>query len=456
MNQEHSPRPWWLAQRLAWHLAAVMIVAVTLAAFAVVWRTLATIRSLDDAALQSQGELVAASITIAPDGAPRLPSSIYRAFKASDDGSMFFVYDATGALVLASEPQAIDTVTPFLPRPPRTGIFRVLPSVAYPQGLVGAVTVSAPWRVVSAQARDHNDALRESLLRTFLFSAVWLLVPIGTVTVAIGVLTIRSGLRPVREASAAAARVEPGRPGVRLPSAGLPGEVVPMVGAVNAALARLEQALDAQRRFVAEAAHALRTPLAVLTARIDELPDGAAAGPLRGDVDRMTRLVEQMLAMARLEELPLNLSGSVDLHRAAVEAISDLAPLAISRRVELALTEHTTLARVPGNAASIVLALTNLLDNALAYAPKGSTVEVELAPPATLRVLDRGPGVAEAQREKIFARFRRGSGARAGGAGLGLAIVAEIAAAHGGSARYEPRPGGGSVFVLELGTTRRT
>ena len=87
----------------------------------------------------------------------------------------------------------------------------------------------------------------------------------------IGVLTIRHGLRPLRNASAAATRIGPGRTGVRLPSERLPGEILPLVGAVNAALGRLEQALDAQRRFVGDAAHALRTPLTVLTTRIDEL-----------------------------------------------------------------------------------------------------------------------------------------------------------------------------------------
>jgi two-component system OmpR family sensor kinase len=121
--------------------------------------------------------------------------------------------------------------------------------------------------------------------------------------------------------------------------------------------------------------------------------------------------------------------------------------------VELALQEPEPTSPVPGNHAALVIALTNLIENALAVAPIGSAVEVELTGPARLCVLDRGPGVADVERESIFERFRRGQAEGLGGAGLGLAIVAGIASAHRGTAFVTPRPGGGAVFVLQLGTT---
>jgi signal transduction histidine kinase len=225
---------------------------------------------------------------------------------------------------------------------------------------------------------------------------------------------------------------------------------LPLVRATNAALDRLERSLDTQRRFFAAAAHALRTPLAVLTARTDALPEGNEAAALRADADRLSRLVGQLLTMARLDDLPLDLTGRVDLRQAAVDAISDLAPLAIGRRVGLTLDAAPSPAIIAGNHAAIVLALTNLLDNALTYAPPGSAVDVEIDAPATVRVLDRGPGVPEAERMAVFERFRRAPGAHSGGSGLGLAIVAEIAASHGGRAWVEARPGGGATFVLDL------
>jgi signal transduction histidine kinase len=423
-----------------------------LAAAAVAWRTVATLRSLDDAALESQARLVARQLTTGPGGHPvlHLPEPLATAFSTSDGQSLYIVYDSDDAAAAASDPRAVDLVRPFLPVRPRTGYFRVPSSVMYPQGLLGTVRAVGTWRVVVAQGQEQNEVLVESLLRDFLLSALWLLLPIGSATVLIGVLTIRHGLRPLREASVAAGRVGPSSTDVRLPTAGLPAELTPLVGAMNLALARLERALTAQRRFVGSAAHALRTPLAVLAARIDALPAGAETDALRADVDRTTRLVGQMLTMARLEELPLDLSKPVNLHQVAVEAISNLAPLAIRRHVDLVLTEPPILPPVTGNHAAIVLALTNLLDNALAYAPPRSVVEVEVAASATLRVLDRGPGIPEPERRAIFERFQRGSGARPGGSGLGPTIVAEIATAHGGRAWVEPRDGGGAAFVLQF------
>jgi signal transduction histidine kinase len=450
-----QPR-WFLAQRLAWRLAAVMLVSVLLAAAAVAWRTVATIRSLDDAALQSQARLVASQLSAGTDGRPvlKLPGHLAAAFSASDGQNLFVVYDRQDVATASSDPGAADNLQPYVPPRPREGLFRVPPSEAFPDGLIAVVQAAGPWRVVVAQAREQNEALVESLLREFLFSALWLLLPIGAATVLIGVLTIRHGLRPLRDASDAAARVGADRPGVRLPSVGLPGELFALVRAMNEALARLEQGLDAQRRFVATAAHALRTPLAVLTARLDALPDSAETAALQEDTNRMARLVGQLLTVARLEELPLDLSATVDLHSVAVEAISDLAPLAIQRRVELMLTEPEPPPRVKGNHAAIVLALSNLLDNALGHAPAGSIVEVELVPPATIRVLDHGPGVPEAERTAIFGRFHRGPGAHPGGSGLGLTIVSEIAVAHGGTVTVGPRStAGGAAFALQLGPT---
>jgi signal transduction histidine kinase len=308
-----------------------------------------------------------------------------------------------------------------------------------------------------ALRHEMREALEHSLRADLLTSGLVILAPLGVVAVLIGLLTVRQGLRPLRQASAAAAKISPGQPGVRLPEDKLPGEVQPLVHAVNQALDRLETAFDAQRRFVGEAAHTLRTPLAVLTARLDELEesgaDSATAGAaLRRDVDRMARLVDQLLKMARLDGRPMDVSRPVDLHDVAVEAISALAPLALRQRIELGLEGSAP--PVPGNHAALVIALTNLIENAMAHTKPGGAVEVEVAP-RTLRVLDRGPGVPEADRERIFGSFQRGRGARETGAGLGLAIVANIAAAHGGTAAVTEREGGGACFTLTIGEGRR-
>jgi signal transduction histidine kinase len=129
-----------------------------------------------------------------------------------------------------------------------------------------------------------------------------------------------------------------------------------------------------------------------------------------------------------------------------------LAPLALRHDVELVLSGQAMTGAVTGNHAALVIALVNLLENALAHAPPQTLIELSLEPPARLSVLDRGCGVAKEERTLIFDRFRRGRTEGSVGAGLGLAIVAGIAAAHHGSVGAMGRDGGGAAFVLELGT----
>lgn len=443
---------WWLARRLGWRLGLVLVVAIGLAAVTIGWRAIITARALDDATLQAQVAAVANALATAPDGSPRLalPPGLAAAFQAAGSSSVFVIADQAGKPQLSSDPAAAPLIAPYLPA--RGGLFRVAVSPRYPQGMLGYATHPGRWRVAVAQSREQGEALVDSLLAEFFSTGLVLLVLIGALSVSIGVLTVRHGLRPLRLASAAAAQVQPARPGLRLPQAGLPGEVAPLVAAMNQALARLEAAISAQRRFVGDAAHTLRTPLAVLTARLDSFPEGQEIEGLRRDADRMARLIEQMLQMSRLDGIPLDVSQPVNLHAVAVEAISSLAPLALRRAVQLALSEPAQPSRVAGNHAALVIALTNMIENALAHAPPGSLVEVTIEPLARISVLDRGPGVPEAEYPLIFERFGRGQTASSSGAGLGLAIVAGIAAAHRGSVRAAGREGGGAAFTLELGT----
>jgi signal transduction histidine kinase len=191
-----------------------------------------------------------------------------------------------------------------------------------------------------------------------------------------------------------------------------------------------------------------------LIARLESLPETEEVHKLRADASRMERLVTQMLQMARIDGVPLDTTRLVDLRAVATEAISVLAPLALRRGVDLELIGEQARS-ISGNHAVLVVAVQNLIENAIAHAPAGSTVQVELLPPATLRVLDRGPGIPVEEREVVFQRFRRGRRrTHADGAGLGLAIVAEIVAAHGGSVHVAGREGGGAAIVMDLHNVR--
>jgi signal transduction histidine kinase len=444
-------RAWSLSWRLGWRLAAVMLVAITLAAAAVAWRAIVTVRELDDTALQNQFRLIARRLPARPNpgGGIALPEDLLAPFRASDGDNVFLVYDGD-RLVAASDAATAAPLAPLLRQPLRDGFFRIPVATGHEHGMIGLVAESEPWHVVVLQGQEQTAVLLDSLVGDFLAVSVWLLLPLGLVTILVGVLTLQQGLRSLREVSAVAVLIGPAQPGARLPATALPAEIAPLVQAMNDALARLEQALVTQRRFMAEAAHALRTPLAVLTARLDTMDEQPGLAALRHDADRMGRLVGQLLRMARLEGLPLDVTQQVDLRAVAVEAISGLVPLALRGNVDLALQEGSAIPPLRGNHAALVLALTNLIENALSYAPRGTAVEVALAPPATVAVLDRGPGVPPEHRDRIFGRFERGPAPRDGGAGLGLAIVAGIAAAHGGSVRAAERAGGGAAFVLAL------
>ena len=280
------------------------------------------------------------------------------------------------------------------------------------------------------------------------------MVPAMLLSLLVGIATVRTTVAPVRRLSAELAAI--GRPRVALPLAedGVPVEVLPMVRAVNHALGRLDAALDQQRRMTANAAHELRTPLAILRARIEGIADPALRDPLERDVVRMTRLVEQLMAVARLEAGQVAVDEAVDLARVARETLAACAPLALAkgRGVELAAPDRPVMVR--GNALALGDALMNLVDNALRFTAVGDSVEVTVEAPAgrgaVLEVRDRGPGIAPAERAEVFEPFWRGRDSRGPGSGLGLAIVAETVALHGGTVTVEERDGGGSVFRIEL------
>jgi signal transduction histidine kinase len=447
-------KTWSLASRLAWRLSLLMFGAIALAAAAIAWGSISTLDDLDDAALQQQVQVVASALP-PRETAFTLPPAITTPFQNSDGDNLFIVYGADRTRLATSDTAQASEAEVFLPRPFRKGFFRIPVLAGHKHGMIGyALPAGLRW-VIVLQGREQSSVLIDSLVSSFFAGSVWVLLPIFLAAMLVSVLTLHRGLRPIMRVSATAAAIG-AQPGIRLPLTGLPREVTPLVEAVNEALTRLEQTIATQRRFMAEAAHGLRTPLAVLTARLDAL-DAPQAEALRQDAGRMSRLVSQLLSMARLESLPLTVSSQVDLRAAAVEAISTLAPIAVHRGIDLALLgadprQSISPQCIQGNHDAIVLALTNLVENALNYAPYGSAVEIILAPPATISVRDCGPGIPPEDIPRLLQPFQRGATAAKGGAGLGLAIVSRIAAAHGGTMQARTRPTGGCVFTLTFPT----
>lgn len=275
------------------------------------------------------------------------------------------------------------------------------------------------------------------------------IVTAGSLAAAAGVAR---ALAPIRRLSRLAAALDPTR-GHELPTRGVPVEILPLVEAVNRMLVRLRAVLDRQRRFTAFAAHELRTPLAALRARVEGLPaDLPERAPLLRTIERTERLVDSLLALARIGAGLAAPDEEVDLRRIVAEAAEDFAPAALDRDVhfEVELPERPVPARVHRD--SLVRAIGNLLDNALKYGGDGGRIVLSLAPDGRILVRDHGPGLPDGDPDLLFEPFVRMRPGRGdpGGAGLGLAFVREVAELHGGEVIARNAEGGGAVVGLRI------
>jgi signal transduction histidine kinase len=164
----------------------------------------------------------------------------------------------------------------------------------------------------------------------------------------------------------------------------------------------------------------------------------------------MTRTVNQVLDLAELEAFIVATDAKADLHAVCADAVTFMAPLAVDMSKTIALTGDLGPVWVHGQSEALFRAVRNLVENAIRHTPPGVTIEVDVSKDGVVRVLDDGPGVADADRESIFRRFWRRDRAKAESRGLGLTIVARVAEAHDGSIVVENRPEGGAVFTLRL------
>ncbi|MGD9658535.1 MAG: sensor histidine kinase [Methylocystis sp.] len=258
---------------------------------------------------------------------------------------------------------------------------------------------------------------------------------------------VRWGLSPLRRVAEQASRINMNSLDQRLDATDVSSEVGPLVDAVNDALARLDAGVARQRRFTANAAHELRTPVSVLGVRLDAPEEPTFKNDLKRDHRRIRNIVEQLLASARLGEQSTKLDESIELVALTRTMIADAALLALKARRQIVLDAPNTPVLVNGNRPALESVIANVIDNALRAEPEGGTVHVRVADNATLEVIDHGCGVEEADRDLIFEPFWRKNDSIPG-TGLGLAIAKELIDAHGGRIWVEETPGGGATFKL--------
>jgi two-component system, OmpR family, sensor kinase len=258
------------------------------------------------------------------------------------------------------------------------------------------------------------------------------------------VFALRRGLQPLADtardlATRSANSLEP------MATADVPREIAPLVSAINDLMGRLAVAFSAQRRFLADAAHELRTPVTALRLQLqlleragDDASRREALKELASGIERSRHLIEQLLQVARSEpDAEALRKEPVDLGALVRAVVSSASSKAERLGIDLGASGAAGIV-VPGDSHQLTVLLNNLVENALRYTPEGGVVDVEAlsheGAPA-LRVIDNGPGIASAERERVFDRFYRGDDARtlardSGGSGLGLAIVQAIAERH--------------------------
>lgn len=314
-----------------------------------------------------------------------------------------------------------------------------------------------------AERDDVRGELIRKILRRQLAPGVFALPLLGLIIW----FVVGSGLRPLKRV---AGEVQNRAPQQLSPvtTSGVPTEIQPLVHSLNELFARLNAAFERERRFTADAAHELRTPLAALKTQaqvaltsVDEGSKQRALNQIVRGVDRATRLVEQLLTIARLEpDTEANSpSQPLDLCRCVREVVAELAPPALLKHIELAVNtspcEHTVL--IMGNPVTLSVLLRNLVENAIRYTPEAGHVTVEIKDDSqgpSVGVTDTGPGIPEEEQGRVFDRFYRGLGHKAPGSGLGLSIVHRIAEQHRATLSLEnvSRKGGLRVTIRFPGT----
>lgn len=340
-------------------------------------------------------------------------------------------------------------------------VFRSLSRAALPQrAVLGFSNVKAnntTYRIFSVQTSNQtvqvamDMAVRQRMAGTLALRTVGPIAVMAPILMLVVWWVVSGSLAPVSRVKrqVAARQADDLSP---VSENDLPDEVLPLVHELNLLFGRVRTAFEAQQHFVADAAHELRSPLAALKLQVlsleraqDDVARSVAIGRVTAGIERATRLVEQLLVLARQE-------GSVDdvrldrvnLSDLVKRTLGDMAGLAQARQIDLGL-EHADDVAVDGQPDALIILMRNLVDNAIKYTPAGGTVDIELrripaeakvkgvAAPGRvlLSVEDSGPGIPPDERERVFSRFYRVPGSQAGGSGLGLAIIKSIAERHG-------------------------
>lgn len=343
------------------------------------------------------------------------------------------------------------------------------PAINLPRQGPGFSTLSwqgEEWHVFVLQRGDaHIQVANTAANRALMFSDIsrWMLIPLGVLVGVLGALiwmAIGQALRPLE-----LMRGEVEQRGASrlhaLDEKKFPDELVPLVDELNQLLQRIDKAIDSQERFIADAAHALRTPLTAIKIQAELLFLSVqdeerieANDMLRVSVDRAAHLLDQLLKLARFESsvVPRRTQQIVRVDTLVKQVVADFSAMADSREVDLGVGQCDPV-EVSADPDALRSVLDNLVDNAIRYGFIGGRIDIEVRAEASdcaIHVIDNGPGIPEKHKAVVFDRFVRLSGPDIPGSGLGLAIVKEVVVSHGGVVSLDACPGGGLDVSITL------
>ncbi len=413
--------------------------------------------------LENQARELLQAVRIGEDGSPQVhtPDDWRQVYSSRSQHFVFTVFDAAHHPVAWSA--NLQAPLPYIPVDSRGSLGPVEFIGAGParRAIVAARGPRGSIIIVGRGDRDR-DELVDSLFEEG-SEQLTVVAPFALLGLALIWLISGWSLRPIARASHEAARVGPRRPDMRISPRGLPREIQPLVEAVNGALDRLSRAYATERRLTADAAHELRTPLAVLNLRLQraKLTGNTDWTAVERELAQMGRLVDQLLDLARKEALarerPTEELPIINLSRVVREAAATVLPLMEATGRELDVDVPDSI-QVRGNSDDLRDMVRNLLENAMLHGRGQVSAKIVIpekgSDAVTIEVADEGPGVPPGQEEAVFQRFRR-LNMEAPGSGLGLAIVRHVARSHGGDARFLPGIGRVVVDLPQSGNALR-
>src|SRR5229473_699459 len=295
-----------LQAKLALRLTALYVAATALAAAALIYQAYETADTLNDRELSLRAADLARYVAVDSAGAARLelPPELAARYQAGGNTDIFAVRRGSDAVLAASPPNFGEVAAKWPAGTDDPSYFHLKDFGGEGREYYGLTVVqssAAGVLSVSVARAADADILVHSLLREFVLDLGWIIPLLVIATLVVGAVAIRSAFKPVAEVSQMAAAIGQGATSIRLPETNLPSEITPLVSAVNRALDRLEQGFHLQREFTANAAHELRTPLAIVTAALDVVEENGEITKIKTDVARMNRLVDQLLRVARLD-----------------------------------------------------------------------------------------------------------------------------------------------------------